>query len=354
MATSWINGLAVGVAVAVTAGVAVMSGSVLLNPPDPVPSPPIVKSIRGSGSVAQEGAMDAWRAEFHQIYPQWRVNYEANGSGAGIRDFIAGRSAFAGSDVPLSPSEQALADRRCGGRSVHLPMVVRPITLAYNVPSVPNLKLSPTTLAGIFSGRITRWDHPEIAADNRGSRLPRTGIHPFHRADDTGTNYHFTSFLKAAGHWPHHPSSRWTGSGHGVTGAREITEAVRDTEHSIGYVEHRFAGNAGLSTVKVRNARGQFVSLSPESASKALEGARIVGRGDDLVVAFDHRTKAHGSYPIVTITYEITCSKPDPLVRAFLNYTASAAGQSYLALHGYAPLPHDLLAKVRTRLGSTS
>ncbi|MGP3962029.1 phosphate ABC transporter substrate-binding protein PstS [Nonomuraea sp. 3N208] len=349
---TWATGPALLAALLLAASAAGVSGAALLSREDGLVSPPITASISGSGSTAQKGAMDAWRAEFHRLNPGLRVDYQANGSGGGIRDFIAGNTAFAGSDVAMHPSEQAQADRRCGSRAVHLPMVVGPIALAYNLPSVPDLKLSPTTLTGIFSGRITRWDAPEIAADNRGKQLPHTGIRFFHRSDDSGTTHNFTTYLKAAGRWPHQPSRKWPSPGqHGVAGSSGISDAVQHTEGSIGYVEYGFASNARLRTVKVRNASGQFVALSPQSATKALEGSRMADRNDDLVVEFDYLTKAKGAYPIVLVTYEITCSKnADPLVETFLRYTAGDAGQSYLSLYGYAPLPQDLLAKVRNRL----
>ncbi|MFD1543211.1 phosphate ABC transporter substrate-binding protein PstS [Nonomuraea guangzhouensis] len=332
-----------------------LGGTAILTRDDVPQSPPITASISGSGSSAQQGAMDAWRAEFHWIHPDLRVDYRANGSGAGIRDFIAGATAFAGSDVAMQPHEQALADRRCGSRAVHLPMVVGPIALAYNLPSTPELRLSPTTLTGIFSGRITRWDDSEIAADNRGGRLPNTAIRLFHRSDESGTTHNFTTYLKAAGRWPYQPSRKWAGPGQGVAGSSGITEAVQRTTGAIGYVEYGFASNAGLRTAKVRNAAGQFVTLSPQGATNALEGARIVGENDDLVVKFDYLTKSKDVYPIILITYEIVCSKSsDPLVRTFLRYTAGDSGQSYLSLYGYAPLPRDLLAKVRALLGVPS
>jgi phosphate transport system substrate-binding protein len=346
-----VAGPVVLVALALAASAASWGGTAILTRDEVPKSPPITATISGSGSTAQKGAMDAWRAEFHRIHPDLRVDYQANGSGAGIRDFIAGTTAFAGSDVAMHPWEQALADRRCGSRAVHLPMVVGPIALAYNLPSTPDLKLSPTTLTGIFSGRITTWDASEIAADNRGRRLPHAGIRLFHRADESGTTHNFTTYLKAAGPWPYQPSRKWAGPGQGVAGSSGVADAIQRTTGSIGYVEYGFASNARLHTAKVRNASGQFVALSPQSATKALEGARIIGKDDDLVVKFDYLTKSAGAYPIILITYEIACSKTsDPLVRSFLRYTAGDGGQSYLSLYGYAPLPRDLLAKVRARL----
>ncbi|MEV6159014.1 phosphate ABC transporter substrate-binding protein PstS [Nonomuraea sp. NPDC052129] len=346
---------AVFVALTLAASAAGLTGTALLTRDEAPPSLPITASISGSGSSAQKGAMDAWRVDFQGLHPDLRVDYNANGSGAGIRDFITGVTAFAGSDVAMHPAEQQLADRRCRSRAVHLPMVVGPIALAYNLPSAPELKLSPTTLTGIFSGRITRWDAAQIAADNRGANLPRTGIRLFHRSDDSGTTYNFTAYLKEAGRWPYEPARKFPVTGQGVTGSAGITEAIRRTEGSIGYVEYAYASDAALPTAKIRNAAGQFVALSPQSATKALEGARITGHNGDLIVKFGYLTKNKDAYPIILVTYEIACSQhSDPLVRTFLTYTASDAGQSYLSLYGYAPLPHDLLAKVRAQLGVTT
>ncbi|MGR6912837.1 phosphate ABC transporter substrate-binding protein PstS [[Actinomadura] parvosata] len=353
--STWIAVAAVVVAFAVAVGVALVSGILLLGTRDEPHTQPVTDTTRGSGSTAQKRAMDAWRAEFERMHPGLRVSYEANGSGAGIADFITGRSAFAGSDVPMNAQEQALADRRCGGRAVHLPMVIGPVALAYNLPSVPDLKLSPATLTGIFSGRITRWDDARIAADNRGSRLPHTEIRAFHRADDSGTTHNFLSYLRTAGHWPHEPSRRWNGAGEGVTGSSGMTQAVEHSQDSIGYVEYGFASSARLKVAKLRNASGHFAALTPMNASEALQGARGTGRANDLVVHIDYATRKPRAYPLVLVTYEIICSHgTDPPALAFLGYAASDAGQSYLSLYGYAPLPDNLLAQVRTRLGATT
>ncbi|RSN04934.1 phosphate ABC transporter substrate-binding protein PstS [Nonomuraea sp. WAC 01424] len=345
------------VVLVLVAGAAAVAGAVVLSmssEEEPAPEP-VVAWLRGSGSTAQKGAMDAWISEFSRVHPELRVTYEPNGSNAGIEDFIAGRSAFAGSDVPMTPEEQARADRRCGGRAEHLPMVVAPVAVAYNLSSVPGLRLSPATLTGIFTGRVTKWNASEIAADNHARRLPGTHVHVFHRSGESGTTQNLTDFLRATGGWPYPPSRTWPGAGRGVTSSSGMTQVLQHTGDSIGYVEYGFASSARLRTAAVRNAAGEFVELSPESASKAVQGARVVGRDGDLVLAFDHRRKVPGAYPIVQVTYEIICAgRPDPLVRTFLDYTASDAGQSYLALYGYAPLPHDLLTQVRLRLGPTS
>ncbi|MFD1935475.1 phosphate ABC transporter substrate-binding protein PstS [Nonomuraea mangrovi] len=312
-----------------------------------------IATIRGSGSSAQLGAMNAWRSDFHKAYPGVRIDYQANGSDAGVRDFINGVTVFAGSDMPLKPEEQVLADKRCGSRALHLPMVVGPIAVAYNLPSAPGLKLSPATMTGVFNGRITKWDAREIVADNRGARLPHTDIKVLYRSDNSGTSHNFTAYLRAAGGWPYKPSGTWPAPGRGVESSGGIVNAVQETEGSIGYLEYGFASDAKLQIAKVRNGAGEFVALTPESASRSLSGAKVVGENGDLVMRLDYRTKKTGAYPIILVTYEIACHEgSDPQLRNFLRYTAGNAGQSYLSLFGYAPLPPEVIVRVRAQIAA--
>lgn len=311
-------------------------------------------TITGSGSTAQLGAMDAWRAGYARTVPGARIIYRANGSDNGIRDFIRGDTAFAGSDVAMSPEQKAQADKRCAGRALQLPMVVGPIAVIYNLPATTELRLSPTTLTGIFSGKIVTWADPAIARENPGADLPHTGIRAFHRSDGSGTSKNLTRTLRAMDGWPYKPSMNWPApTGEGVQGSADMTDNVSHTEDSIGYVEYGYASDAGLRTAKIRNASGEYVALSPESASRSLSGAEVAGTDGDLTVKVDPTAKRRGAYPIVLLTYEIVCDKGSPaLLRGFLRYVAGDAGQSNLSLLGYAPLPPELLAKVRASLAT--
>ncbi|MEV0202448.1 phosphate ABC transporter substrate-binding protein PstS [Nonomuraea sp. NPDC050691] len=310
-------------------------------------------AIIASGSTAQLGAINAWREGFRSIHPGARIVYRPNGSGAGVRDFVRGATAFAGSDYVLGAQEQALADGRCGDRALHLPMVVGPIAVAYNLPSVPRLRLSPATMAAVFGRTITMWDAPQIAAENPGAALPHREIDVLHRSDYSGTSHVFTSYLAATSGWPYPPSADWPGPGRGVEGSDGMAETIRESGGTIGYVEYGYASGAGLRTAQVRNGAGEYVALSPEGATKAVGGARFTGRNGDLAMTLDYSTKAQGAYPLVLITYEIVCARGTaPLARGFLRYAAGNAGQSYLSLLGYAPLPQDVVVQVRARLAA--
>ncbi len=311
-------------------------------------------TIIGSGSTAQLGAMEAWRAGYAMTVPGARIIYRANGSDNGIRDFIRGDTAFAGSDVAMSPEQKAQVYKRCAGRALQLPMVVGPIAVIYNLPAITELRLSPTTLTGIFSGKILTWADPAIARENPGADLPHRGIRLFHRSDGSGTSKNLTRTLRAMDGWPYKPSMHWPArGGEGVQGSAEMTDSVSHTEDSIGYVEYGYASGAGLRTAKIRNAAGEYVALSPESASRSLSGAEVAGTDGDLTVKIDPTVKRRGAYPIVLLTYEIACDRGSPaLLRGFLRYIAGDAGQSNLSLLGYAPLPPELLAKVRASLAT--
>ncbi|MFC4588121.1 phosphate ABC transporter substrate-binding protein PstS [Sphaerisporangium corydalis] len=315
-------------------------------------------TINAAGSSAQANAIAEWKKSFQTSNPGVSINYQPSGSGAGVQSFIQGTIAFAGSDSALKDDagEPAKADARCKtGKAINLPMVIGPVAVVYNLAGVDNLQLSPQTIGDIFSSKITKWDDAAIKKDNPDAKLPSTPIQAFHRSDESGTSDNFTKFLKATAGWPYEPAKAFPAEakGQGAKGSDGIAQAVKGAEGGISYVELSFAENSGLSKAKVANGAGEFVELTPESAGKTVEAAEVKGTGNDLKLSIDYTTKAAGAYPIVLVTYEITCEKglsaeDSKLVKSFLTYTASDAGQSALTQLGYAPLPASLVAKVRT------
>jgi len=321
-------------------------------------------TITASGSSAQKNAMDEWVKRYQQACSGSTINYQSVGSGAGIQQFTAGQTAFAGSDSALkSGAEQQAADARCAGsRAINLPMVVGPVAVAYNLPGVDELNLNPQTLAGIFNGSISTWNDPAIAALNPGARLPSSPIQAFHRSDSSGTTENFTKYLAAAAPdvWTVEAGKDWKApGGQGAKGNEGVTQGVDSTESSIGYVELSFATNAGLGVARIDNGGGQPVELTTESVGKAVEAAKLAGTGNDLKLTLDYATKAPGAYPILLVTYEITCEKGLPaeqaaLTKSFLDYTASPEGQQVLEGLGYSPLPDTIRSKVATAVEATA
>lgn len=321
-------------------------------------------TINAAGSSAQANAIAEWKKSFQASNPGVSINYQPSGSGAGVQSFIQGTVAFAGSDSALKDDagEPAKANERCAtGNAINLPMVTGPVAVVYNLEGVDGLQLSPKTIAGIFNSTITKWDDPAIQQDNPGAKLPSIAIQAFHRSDESGTSDNFTKFLKATTAWPYEAAKAWPAEakGQGAKGSDGIAQAIKSTDGAVSYIELSYAENSGLSMAEVANSSGEFVKLTPESAAKTVEAASIVGTGNDLKLDIDYATSAAGAYPIVLVTYEITCEKGLPaneakLVKSFLTYTAGDAGQQALTDLGYAPLPASLLAKVRTAIEAIS
>jgi phosphate transport system substrate-binding protein len=320
-------------------------------------------TVNAAGSSAQKNAIAEWTKNYQQQCAGSTVNYDPSGSGAGIQAFIAGTANFAGSDSALKDTEQPQADAKCpSGAAIHLPMVIGPIAVAYNLQGVDGLQLKPATLAQIFAGKITKWNDPAIKADNGSANLPDTTIQTVHRSDSSGTSDNFTAFLSATAEsdWTFGKAKEWKApGGTGAKGSDGVASIVKGAQGSIGYMELSFAENSGLQMAKVANGSGEFVELSADSAGKTIGTAEQAGSGDDLKLKIDYATKTAGAYPIVLVTYEIVCSKglaadKLALVKGFLGYAASVPGQGSLGELGYAPLPDELRTKVASAVTSLS
>jgi phosphate transport system substrate-binding protein len=318
-------------------------------------------SLTAQGSTAQKNAMDEWIKGYNAQCADAKIDYQGTGSGAGIQAFISGTADFAGSDSALKEDEQAQADAKCaGGPALHLPMVIGPIAVVYNVDGVDGLQLDAPTLAKIFSGKITKWDDPAIAAQNSGAKLPATAIQAVHRSDESGTTDNFTKYLSktAEADWTYGNAKAWKApSGTGAAKSDGVASMVKGTAGTISYVELSFAENSDLKKAKIKNGAGEYTELTGESAGKTIEGATTTGTGSDLKLEIDYAASTAGSYPIVLVTYEIACSKGSAKaadIKAFLTYTSSTAGQGELGELGYAPLPETVRAKVATSVAAIS
>jgi phosphate transport system substrate-binding protein len=319
-------------------------------------------TLNSSGSSAQANAMTQWISDYQQTCTGATVNYSPSGSGAGILDFINDQVSFAGSDAAIADPDLTNANKRCTNDStINIPMVGGPIAVAYNVSGVDKLVLSPSVIAGIFDSTITTWNDPAIAKLNPGVKLPSATIAQFHRSDSSGTSANFTAYLTAAApnDWSYGSSKDWSApGGQGSNGSDQVAASVQSTANSIGYMEWSYAKNDNLGVAWVDNGSGA-VELSAQSAAKTIGTAKITGTAPDLTLSIDYATQAKGAYPLVLVTYEITCNQglaadQLALVQSFLGYTASAKGQGELAAQYYAPLPSSLITKVRSTVAGLS
>ena len=317
-------------------------------------------ALKASGSSAQKNAMAEWVNGFQTANPGVTVDYQANGSGAGVQDFINAQTDFAGSDSALKPEEITAAATRCAGNNaINIPMVGGAIAVAYNVEGVDSLVLDPATTAGIFTGAITKWNDSAIAALNSGVTLPDAAIAAFHRSDSSGTTDNFTKWLIATAKdaYAFEGGKDWVApGGQGAKGSDGVAAAVATTANSIGYMELSFVQTQGLKAAKIDNGGGA-VEATSEAAAKTISAATIAGTGNDLALTLDRTVADGASYPIVLVTYEITCEKgldaaQAALVKQFLTYTSSDEVQGALSGAGYVPITGDLLTKVRASVAA--
>lgn len=320
--------------------------------------------LLAAGSTAQANAIDVWKAAFQAKCSSTVINYNGNGSGAGVANFNQGKVAFAGSDAALKPEEITASKQVCtGGQGIDLPMVGGAVAIAYNLDGVDNLVLDAPTLAKIFNSTITKWNDPAIAKLNPGAKLPDANIQAFHRSDDSGTTKNVTAYFAAAAGkdaWPYEPDKKWAGKGgQAATGSAGLASQVKQQKNSITYVELSYAQTNSLKTAKIATGAAQPVAATADAAAKTIGLAKVKGTGSDLALSLDYATKADGAYPIVLVTYEIVCDKGNkadtlPTVKAFLNYMASEDGQKLLSGIDYAPMPDAIISKVRTTVAGLS
>jgi phosphate transport system substrate-binding protein len=318
--------------------------------------------LQASGSSAQKNAIDAWVKQYVAACKGVQVNYNPTGSGAGVTAFLQGQTAFAGSDSALEAEEIEQSKKICsGGQAIDLPMVGGPIAVGYNVTGVDNLVLDAPTLAKIFDSKITNWNDEAIAKLNPDAKLPDLKIQAFHRSDESGTTDNFTTYLQAAApdDWKYEPSKSWEAKGgQSAQGSSGVAQQVKQTAGAISYMELSYAKD-GMSTVSIKTEAAEPVQATIENATAAIGAAKVVGTGKDLALELDYTPSAAGAYPIVLVTYEIACDKGNkadtlPATKSFLNYMASEDGQGLLADAGYAPMPEEIITKVRETVNGLS
>ncbi len=318
--------------------------------------------LNGSGASTQGSASDAWIAAFQKANTAVTVNYSPDGSGAGRKAFISGGVAFAGSDSALSADELAGEFAMCapGTKAIDLPVYISPIAIIFNVDGVKELNLDSATIAKIFSGAITTWNDPAIAALNPDATLPSEPITAVHRSDDSGTTKNFTDYLSktAPEVWDADAADTfpYTG-GEAAQGTSGVVEAVTTGKNTIGYADASRAGSLGVVAVKVGDT---FVAYSAEAAALVVTGSpRAEDReANDIAINLDRKTTDASQYPLVLVSYLITCqeyadSEIGALVKAYAGYVASPEGQKEAAKSaGAAPLSDELSTTVATAIAS--
>jgi phosphate transport system substrate-binding protein len=343
------------------------SGSSAASAPGPQVACGGKKALKASGSSAQANAVTRFVTAYEAKCDGFTLNYTSNGSGAGVTEFTGKQTDFGGSDSPLDAAKGEVdkAKTRCDGNPAwDLPTVFGPVAVTYNLSGVDGLVLDGPTLAKIFSGGVTTWNDPAIMALNSGKTLPSDKITVVFRSDQSGTTDNFQKYLTAAskGGWTKGAGKTFAGGvGEGASGNEGTSAAIKGTKGAITYNEWSFAKQQSLSMAKIVNsAGGDAVELNADSAAKAVEGAKVKGAGNDLVLDLNsiYATTTPGAYPIMLATYEIVCSKysdadTGKAVKAFLS-VAISDGQKGLGDNGYTPLPQSFIEKLTTAISAIS
>jgi phosphate transport system substrate-binding protein len=299
-------------------------------------------SLTGSGSTFQTVYQQSAIQAFKTIQPNMTVNYGSGGSGKGRTDLASGVVNFAGSDSTIPTTEASSFKKTV----LYFPVVIGPISLAYNLSGVTNLKLTAPVIAQIFGGKITKWNDSAITALNPGVTLPSTAITTAVRSDSSGTTQNFSLYLEKAApsDWTLGSSStiKWPSTARAGSGNAGVAQIIKSTPGAIGYVDYADAKASALTTASVKNSAGSYVAPSPASASISAAGVTVA---PNLTFHAVDGSGA-GAYPITyqswVLVYETQSSSNDAaMLKAYLGYLLGA-GQKTLTSLGYAPLPANI------------
>jgi phosphate transport system substrate-binding protein len=307
-------------------------------------------TLNGAGATFPNPMYSKWFSEYHKLHPDVQVNYQPIGSGGGIRQVTAGTVDFGASDMPMTDKQLQEAKAL---NILNIPTVLGAVVPAYNVPGVTGeVKFTPDALAGIFLGKISKWNDKAITSVNPGVNFPDKEIIVVHRSDGSGTTFIWTDYLsKISPEWKGQVGSdtsvKWP-VGLGQKGNEGVAGSLRQMSGSIGYVELIYAVQNNIPYGSVRNAAGAFIKASLESVTAAAASAPKMPA--DFRVSI---TNAPGkdAYPISSFTWLLIPAQSKDAAKGkiladFLNWMVTD-GQKMTSALAYAPLPDNVAAKVK-------
>jgi phosphate transport system substrate-binding protein len=304
--------------------------------------------INAAGATFPYPIYGKWFEEFTKADPDAQINYQSIGSGGGIRQFTEGTVDFGASDMPMTDEQIG----KFKNKPLHFPTVLGGIVPTYNIPGVTQeLKFTPDALAGVYLGKIKKWNDPELAKANPGVKLPDSEIVVVHRSEGSGTTFVWTDYLaKVSPEWKTkvgvNASVSWP-VGLGGKGNEGVAGIVKQTPHSIGYVELIYALQNKMAYGWVRNAAGTYLKADLDSVTEAAAAIAKTMPADFRVSITNPPGKK--AYPIASFTWLLIPSKiEDPgkkkAIVTFLHWMLTD-GQKYAGSLGYAPLPKEVVAK---------
>jgi phosphate transport system substrate-binding protein len=302
-------------------------------------------TLNAAGATFPYPIYSKWFNEYHKLHPNVTINYQSIGSGGGIRQLSAGTVDFGASDMPLK-------DDLLQKLNLHItqfPTVLGAVVPSYNIPGVQaTLKFTPAALAGIYLGKITKWNDPEMRKNNPGVKLPAKDITVVHRSDGSGTTFVWTDYLsKVSPEWKSkvgsNTSVQWP-VGLGGKGNEGVAGVVKQTPYAMGYVELIYALQNNMAYGLVENSSGNFVKASLETAKDAAAGAASEMQQDVRVSITDPPGK--DAYPICSFTYllipdHIADAAKRDAIKDFLHWMLTD-GQGMVESLDYGQLPESV------------
>lgn len=306
-------------------------------------------TLVGAGATFPYPIYSKWFSEYHKAHSDVQINYQSIGSGGGIRQVTSGTVDFGASDMPMTDKQLSEVKTKI----LNLPTVLGADVPAYNIPGVTgDVKFTPEALAGIFLGKISKWNDKAITSANPGVNFPDKDIIVVHRSDGSGTTFIWTDYLsKVSPEWKSQVGSdtsvKWP-VGLGQKGNEGVAGSLRQMAGSIGYVELIYAVQNNIAYGSVRNSAGVFVKASLDSVTAAAASAPKMPA--DFRVSI---TNAPGkdAYPISSFTWLLIPAQSKDAAKGkmladFLSWMVSD-GQKMTSSLSYAPLPDNVAAKVK-------
>lgn len=304
-------------------------------------------TLNGAGATFPYPIYSKWFSEYHKLHSEVEINYQSIGSGGGIRQVTAGTVDFGASDMPMTDKQLQEAKTKI----LNLPTVLGAVVPAYNIPGVSGeVKFTPEALAGIFLGKISKWNDKAITSVNPGVNFPDKDIIVVHRSDGSGTSFIWTDYLsKVSPEWKSQVGSdtsvKWP-VGMGGKGNEGVAGFVRQLQGSIGYVELIYAIQNKIPYGSVRNSAGEYIKASLESVTAAAASAAKMPA--DFRVSITN-SPGKDAYPISSFTWLLIPAPSKDAAKGkiladFLNWMVTD-GQKMTSALAYAPLPENVAAK---------
>jgi len=309
-------------------------------------------SINGAGATFPYPMYSKWFDEYHKKNTNIEINYQSIGSGGGIRQVTEDTVDFGASDAIMNDEQLKAYQDKHGYGILHFPTVLGADVPTYNIPGVDvELSFTQDAIAGIFLGKITKWNDPAITSSNKGVSLPANEIVVVHRSEGSGTTYIWTDYLsKVSEEWKTKvgkgASVNWP-VGLGGKGNEGVTGTVKNTPNSMGYVELIYAIQNKMPYGRVKNSSGAFVKADLASVTAAAAGAAKEMPDDFRVSITDAPGKT--AYPISSFTWLLVPAKfsdatKRDAIKGFVKWML-ADGQNYAEALSYAKLPKEVVAK---------